>query len=253
MRLSTVHGLIRRRILVNFRVDADVMQRELPPPFRPKLLGGAAVAGICLIRLEQMRPGFLALPLGLSSENAAHRVAVHWTDAGGWEREGVYIPRRDTDSRLNRLVGGWLFPGEHRPARFRIRERGRQIDFAMRSADHGVALRLRARLADRLPATSRFATLAEASTFFERGAIGYSATRDPGCLDGLCLSTRGWRVEPLEVESVYSSYFADPAHFPPGSVTFDCALLMRTLGCEWQALGRLALGAGARAPVQLSR
>src|SRR5438067_2357473 len=120
MTLPVIEGVIRRRILVNFRVDADVMQRQLPEPFRPKLLDGAAVAGICLIRLEQMRPQWLPLPVGMSSENAAHRVAVCWTDADGQPREGVYIPRRDSNSILNTLAGGRLFPGVYQRAHFDV-------------------------------------------------------------------------------------------------------------------------------------
>lgn len=76
MRLPKIHGVIRRRMLVNFRVDPKVMQRFLPNPFRPKLLGDTALAGICLIRLEQIRPRPLPAMMGFSSENAAHRVAV---------------------------------------------------------------------------------------------------------------------------------------------------------------------------------
>ena len=96
VKLTKVHGVIRRRLLVNFRIDADVAQAQLPKPFRPKLHDGYAVAGVCLIRLEEIRPRFLPRILGLSSENAAHRFAVKWTDDAG-EREGVYIPRRDLD------------------------------------------------------------------------------------------------------------------------------------------------------------
>ena len=59
------------------------------------------MAGICLIRLEQMRPAGLPSFCGLSSENAAHRIAVEWQEPAGAWREGVYIPRRDTGSRLN--------------------------------------------------------------------------------------------------------------------------------------------------------
>ena len=53
MRLPIIQGVIRRRILANFRVDPEIMQREIPARFRPKLQNGFAVAGICLIRLEQ--------------------------------------------------------------------------------------------------------------------------------------------------------------------------------------------------------
>src|SRR5678816_666686 len=97
MRMPNVHGVIRRRLLVNFRVDPAVIRRWLPSPFQPKLQDGHAVAGICLIRLEQIRPKFVPSVLGISSENAAHRIAVTWEDATG-PHEGVYIPRRDSNS-----------------------------------------------------------------------------------------------------------------------------------------------------------
>src|SRR5262245_7991984 len=105
MRLPTLRGVIDRRILVNFRVDPDVLAPQLPPPFRPKLVGGAGMVGICLIRLRRARPAFLPAWLGFTSENAAHRAAVEWPTPDGL-RAGVYIRRRDTDSRLNALVGG---------------------------------------------------------------------------------------------------------------------------------------------------
>ncbi len=117
MRLPAIKGLIDRRILVNYRVDAAVAARVLPAPFRPKLAHGYAMAGICLIRLKQMRPAFLPCNAGIGSENAAHRFAVEW-DRDGRMHEGVFIPRRDTSSRLNALAGGRLFPGEHHHAHF---------------------------------------------------------------------------------------------------------------------------------------
>jgi hypothetical protein len=91
-------GLIRRRLLVNFRVGEEVMERFLPPPFRPKLRRGYAIAGICLIRLQQIRPPWLPRFCGISSKNAAHRIAVLWDEPSGESREGVIIPRRDTGS-----------------------------------------------------------------------------------------------------------------------------------------------------------
>jgi hypothetical protein len=35
------------------------------------------------------------------------------------------------------------------------------------------------------------------------------------------LATNWWRVEPLEVEAVESSFFRDTRLFPPGTVEFD--------------------------------
>src|SRR5947209_6404053 len=122
MKLPVIEGLIRRRILVNFRVDPDVVQNQLPSKFKPKLHHDKAIAGICLIRLEHIRPKFLPSIAGISSENAAHRIAVTWTDDAGMQKEGVFIPRRDTGSWLNHLLGGRLFPGEHHLADFKAND-----------------------------------------------------------------------------------------------------------------------------------
>src|SRR5262245_8576944 len=100
MELPVIRGLIERRILANYRVDPVVLAAQLPAPFRPKVVNGWGIAGICLIRLAQVRPAGFPRWCGVSSENAAHRVAVEWDDNGA-VREGVYIRRRDTDSRLN--------------------------------------------------------------------------------------------------------------------------------------------------------
>ncbi|MGZ4809066.1 MAG: DUF2071 domain-containing protein [Thermoanaerobaculia bacterium] len=238
MRVPNVHGTIRRRILVNFRVEQEVMQRQLPSPFAPKLHKGKAIAGICLIRLEDIRPKRFPRLAGISSENAAHRVAVVWEEQGS-SREGVYIPRRDTGSLVNHLAGGRIFPGEHHRAKFHIDEDGDRIDLKMKSADGEVEVRLAGRVTSELPADSSFSTVAEASRFFEAGSIGYSATAEGKRLDGLVLKTLTWNVDPLALDHVYSSFFADRTKFPEGSVEFDCALIMRDIAHEWQTASEL--------------
>src|SRR5688500_2540910 len=183
MRLPTIQGVIDRRILVNYRVDAEVASRLLPAPFRPKLANGYAMAGICLIRLKHIRPAFLPIAAGIGSENAAHRFAVEW-ERDGQRHEGVFIPRRDSSSRLNALVGGRLFPGEHHHARFDVTETDDRLRVGFESDDGHVRVSVTARLADALPAGSVFASVQAASQFFEGGALGYSATRDPDRFDG---------------------------------------------------------------------
>jgi hypothetical protein len=239
MKLPIIQGLIRRRILVNFRVDPQVALRQMPARFRPKLQAGQAIAGICLIRLEHIRPKMLPEIVGLNSENAAHRVAVLWEDEEGRPREGVFIPRRDTDSQMARLMGGRVFPGEHHRASFSVSESATEIRFKMKSQDAQVAVELTGRVAEQLPPSSIFPSLGAASSFFESGSLGYSVTGDPGRLDGVTLKTEGWRVEPLEVGDVYSSYFADESRFPKGSVEFDHALIMRNIAHEWHSTSQL--------------
>ncbi len=234
MRLPTIQGVIRRRILANFRIDHQVMQRHLPSRFRPKLHEGFAVAGICLIRLERIRPKLMPQIIGLNSENAAHRVAVLW-DEGGVTREGVFISRRDTNSQLNHLLGGRIFPGEHHQASFSVAESDSEIKLSMKSKDARVKVEIEGSITDELPRTSIFSSLAEASSFFEGGALGYSVTGEPDRLDGLKLETEEWRVEPLQVRRVYSSYFSDEEKFPKAGIGFDHALIMRNVTHEWHS------------------
>jgi len=62
MRFPNIEGMIRRRILINFRVNPKFIHALLPAPLRPRVVGGAAPAGICLIRLEQMTAARLPSP-----------------------------------------------------------------------------------------------------------------------------------------------------------------------------------------------
>lgn len=76
MRLPALRGIIDRRILANYRVDPVCMAAALPQPFRPQLVNGFSIGGICLIRLKHVRPKGFPARWGLQSENAAHRIAV---------------------------------------------------------------------------------------------------------------------------------------------------------------------------------
>lgn len=230
--LPVIRGLIDRRILVNFRVDPHVLARLLPAPFKPQLHEGFGIAGICLIRLKQIRPRGWPAAFGLSSENAAHRLAVEW-ERDGETRTGVYIPRRDTSSRLNALAGGRVFPGVHRRSDFDVLERDEHFSVAMHS-DDGTRIAVAGRVGTEW-SSKAFRSVHEASQFFESGSFGYSASHVASVFDGLELRTFGWQVEPLSVDHVCSSYFDDRALFPLGSVEFDCALLMRNVEHEWHS------------------
>ena len=225
---------MRRRILMNYRALPDVVQRLLPPPFRPKLHADSAIVGICLIRLEQVRPRGIPAFLGTSSENAAHRIAVTWEERGK-QREGVYITRRHTDSRLNRLAGGRLFPGEYHPATFHVQDDGLRVDLDMNSRAGGrdVVVQVRGTAAEEMPHFSEFSSVEEASAFFEPGASGWSAAKPGGRLEGIRLRTRAWEIAPLKTEHVFSSFFNDKSRFPQDTIVFDCALIMRRIRVEW--------------------
>jgi len=130
-------------------------------------------------------------------------------------------------------VGGRLFPGVHHHSRFEVEEGEGRYSLRMSGSDQEIEVI--GRRTDSIPASSVFEDLAQASRFFERGSLGYSATPAGDRHDGLELRTDGWSVEALDVESVSSSYFSNRDRFPDGSVEFDCGLLMEGIPHEWPA------------------
>lgn len=236
MTLPVITGLIRRRLLINFRADPEVTQRLLPAGLQPKLHDANAIVGICLIRLEEIRPKGLPAFVGIASENAAHRIAVEWTGSDGKREEGVFIPRRDTDSTLNVMLGGRVFPGIHHHSRFEVKDDGKRVFLSMTPDEERARIEVRGGEAASLPPSSCFRSLDESSAFFERGCVGYSTADDPDRLDGLKLSTHEWEVRPLDVTDVHSGFFYDESRFPKGSIEFDHGLIMRDLHHDWLAL-----------------
>ena len=111
--------------------------------------------------------------------------------------------------------------------------------------DGSMSIELKGHTTAEWPADSCFANLAESSTFFEGGSVGYSVTHDVHRLDGLRLETQGWDVRPFAVQHARSSFFEDASLFPTGSVELDHALVMRDLRHEWHAVDDLAVAAAA--------
>lgn len=232
MKLPAIHGFIERRILINFTADPKDVEKFLPAPFRPKLYKGKAIVGICLIRLKNIKPKGFPGFVGISSENGAHRIAVEWDDEGQ-VKEGVFIPRRDTSLRLNTIVGGKLFPGKHHLAKFNVIETSGNYHIDFTSSDE-TQISIDAKEVTTFDTNSVFETLENASSFFEKGEIGYSPNGKK--FDGLKLEVYNWKVKPLEVCKVKSSFFENETVFPKGSVRFDNALLMTKVEHEWHSV-----------------
>lgn len=165
---------IARRLLVNYRLDPVAAARILPRGMRPDLANGYAVGGICLIRLTHLRPAGLPANLGLTTENAAHRIGVVWDGPRGEER-GVYIPRRDTSSRLTALVGGRIFPGEHHHATFEVCESDERLSVSFASDDSTAYVGVETLLRESAPFSALFDDISAASDYFRAAPVGCSA------------------------------------------------------------------------------
>ncbi len=247
----TIKATMQRRLLVNYRVDAATLASFLPEPFRPALVEGYGIAGICLVRLGEIRPAGLRPAIGVTSENAAHRVAVEW-DTDGGPVTGVYIPRRDSSSRLTVLLGGRAFPGWHHRAHFNVEEGAGVYRVEMASRDGEAQIGVVAHRADEMMAGSVFRSVEEASDFFRCAPVGYAATPRNGVFDGVALATDDWAITTVHLDEVRSSFFDARDRFPPGSAVPDSGFLMADLDTTWRPQPKLlaspdALPGSARA------
>jgi uncharacterized protein YqjF (DUF2071 family) len=184
--LPLIEGVIARRMLLNYRADPEVVQRLLPAPLRVDQRHGHAIVGVCLIRLENLRPRGVPGPLGLSSENMAHRVAIQYPASDGI-RPGVFVWRRETDRRLVELLGGRLFPGVHQHARFQVSEHDNRLAMDVTSDDGRADVRFSARVSHEWRQTPSFSSFGEVSEFFRKGDCGFSCSLRGDELEGLQL------------------------------------------------------------------
>jgi len=232
MHLPVLNGIIDRRILINYRIKSEVVKSLLPPHMNPLLINGYASGGICLLRLKNIGAKYSPSFLRINSENAAHRFLITYQKEGQ-TINGVYIPRRDTDSWLNVTVAGKLFGWPHYPAAFKVEECKNQYTVEMKSSDGNTQLSVDAQPDDHFPTNSMFESLEHASSCFQNCPVGVSPSTTPNRFKTIHLKTESWKVRPLKVLTLQSSFFEDRSLFPHGAIEFDNALLMRGIEHEW--------------------
>lgn len=267
LKLPAIAGVIDWRILANWRVDPLALQPYLPQGFKPRLVDGHAIAGICIIALQHARPRWMPRFTGFASINAAHRVAVVWDRDDGSEAQGVMVLRRDTSSRITAWTGGRVFPTFHNLSRFQFERRDANtendaITFSLSTRDGAGNVSLKGHVAERTPATSVFADLDETSAFFEQDKLGLSPLRagnearalcDCSSLEGIELRIDDWQASAFEVTEIASSIFGGEERdqselwIPPSACEFDHALLMRNIPHEWHGVKREAFTPAAQA------
>lgn len=217
-----VRAHLRRRLLLSYRLDPAVARGLLPERFRPQLVNGYALAGVCVLGIEDIRPRWFRGRWGLRSENAAHRMAVEWDENGEIHR-GVYIFERHSSAWSPVLLGGRLFPGVHRKARFTIDESGDRYALTMDAKGESLAADVEIGGEWR---SGVFATVEEASDFYRAGRIGWSRRHDGETFEAVALTSEEWSVEGARMLSLRSSFFDA---LPHGAAEFDSVVVMRDL------------------------
>lgn len=220
--IRDVHAQLRRRLLISYRVDPVVAASLLPDGFRPQLVDGSAVAGVCILGLESIRPRWIRRRVGLRSENATHRIAVEWDGPDGVE-SGVFVFERHSSAWHPVLFGGRLFPGVHHRARFRIEESHDRYALTMTADARSIEADVE--VGGEWTSTL-FPSVDDASSFYRSGRVGWSLGRDGRRVEPVAFRAEDWKVEPARLHRLRSSFFDA---LPEGAAVFDSVLVMRDL------------------------
>ena len=129
-------------------------------------------------------------------------------------------------------AGGRVFPGRHQFAHFDVTDEGHEIKISARKVPGEVECKLKATLAENIPESSVFETLAEASDFFQNSNRGFSPCKKT--FESLELYTKNWNFQPLEMAELKIRFFDDLPNAMAGAVQFDSAFLMRNIEHEWR-------------------
>ena len=231
----SIEGICERRVIINYRVDPEFIAQQLPHSFAPLIVKDYAIAGICLIRLKEMRPIGFPKQLGFASENAAPRIAVQWTE-NGKSVTGAYIPKRYSSSSINSSVSSYFFPALFESAHFECIETDDRYKILATSKLDGFRLAVNAHKTNELETGSIFDSTKQASDFIKNAAIAYSPSQRKGRFNAIQLKTYSWKAEPLKLDLLdYNIMEA----FPKGTATFDSALLMLNMKHEWHYAGSI--------------
>lgn len=230
MSLLDIVGNIDRRILVNYRIDPVTLSKILPSKFRPRIINGYALGGICLIRFKKMRPKAFPEFMGSTSENGTHRFCVEW-DEKGIVRKGVFVLQRFTNSKLHELGSNILYPGALTFADFKTMEENGKYKIEFQSKDGG-QLKVQVQHGESFR-SEVYSSFDEASDDFKTDSVGFSPSKE-NIFNGVELITNSWKVKPLDLISVESSLFENESFFPKGTVEVDHCLFMEDIEHSWK-------------------
>lgn len=233
MIFNSVTGVCERRVILNWRVDPKLVAKQLPHPFRPRLVNGKAIVGIDVLKLVDMRPTGFPSFAGFATANAVDRISVEW-DEGGSTVHGLFVPNRYSPSAVNAIVSiARLFPTVFKHATFEFEERNGKYRISLVMG--GNRLDVEAKESNQLETKSVFKTVQDASDYHGDSKISYSPSHDSDIFDAVYLKTLDWNASPLKIQAVRYTFI--DRLYP--NAEFDSALIMKNTRHEWHGLGAI--------------
>ena len=202
-RVGDIIGTIQRRLLVNSWVDPDEVARHLPAGLRPHVGStGGVIVGCCMIEIADIRPWPLPAVVGVNVRAAAHRISI---EVGPEDSPtmAVYVPGRNTDSKMAILAGGRVFPGVHKQSHVDVVDTPDELGWSIRNdstADSTFDIVANADLSNAAPATSEVADIVIGTT------LGLSPGHRPDDLEAVQMLTASSDAKIVALPNLESSF-----------------------------------------------
>jgi hypothetical protein len=229
MQSVSVQGISTRPILLCYRMTPGTAQGRLPKGARLATVNGFVVGGILGL------PSFSHRALGIASRWTCSYRIVHFLKVtrhqAGTDRDGIFIIRRDTSSRLHAFIGQCRpVPPHHAHVQFGQPDEG-AVDLRVSSDDAVMQVCLKGHLAPSQPTNSIFSSPAQALESLESAVflLGRNRRNRSSASNG---SQRRWRLQPLAVEETFSSIFHEMDNGSTG-VEFDSAYSIQEVEYVW--------------------
>jgi hypothetical protein len=237
-----LRGPIGCRLVVLYRVAPDALVPLMPEGMRVDPYKGYAVAGLCYTHRVRGEGPWWSNPPSQGGDMLSLRILAELDTTSG-PRPALWIPRRETSSRLSARFAGALLRGEHHSCRAELEQGDSTLELRVHAGDVE-ELYLRAELAGGLEG-SLFAHPREAEQVLgESRLVRPKSPIDAlaGESDDLGLGTGQVSAEPLLVRELRARPFDDRELFTEGSATFDSAFrLVRLRQARLPAPARLSV------------
>lgn len=197
-------------VVLTYALPAEVLTPLLPAGLRLDTYRGVGFVAIGVVSTRRLRPAYLPARFGLDAVLVGYRIMTAFATPTGRTMRGLYVLRSDTDRRLLRLGANALTRYRYHAARIQDSSTDTSVRVDVSTMDGQADLLLRAdiRAESGLPASSPFATMADARRF--AGPLPYTFDHEAstGSIVVVKAFRSAWRPRPVSVSVPRAGFLA---------------------------------------------
>lgn len=230
-----ISAFFRHCLMLTYAFPPEILEPLVPEGLVLDLFRGHAFLAVALVQTERLRPSLLPAAMGRDFFLSGYRIFTRLAN-GAHSKRGLRILRSDTDSIWMARAGNLLTHYNYHLCDATLEENNHAIRWTIQTPRSEADLDVLAHLADApapLPASSPFATLAEARRF--AGPLPYTFDHEEatGSIIGICATRQKWDPRPVTVE-VRRNTFLEREPFCRAPALLANAFYVRDVSYQWQ-------------------